>query len=290
VFYYPCFIKIGVPLEWAALLFLHLNFSYFSESSMNPMLNIAIRAARAAGDVIIRQIDHVQDLPVIKKSRNDFVTEVDRHAEMVIIETLHKSYPDHAILAEESGQQGDSPYVWIIDPLDGTTNYLHGFPQYAVSIALQHRGELVQAVVYDPLRQELFTASRGEGAMLNNKRMRVSKQKHLEGALLGTGFPFKEQERLDEYLDSFRALFPMTAGIRRAGAASLDLAYVACGRLDGFWELGLKPWDIAAGALLIKEAGGLVSGLDSKDSYLENGDIVAGNPEIRDEILNNLSH
>jgi len=162
---------------------------------MNPMLNIAIRAARAAGDVIIRQIDHVQDLPVIQKSRNDFVTEVDKHAEMAIIDTLRNAYPDHAFLAEESGQQGESPYLWIIDPLDGTTNYLHGFPHYAVSIALQHKGELVQAVVYDPLRQELFTASRGEGAMLNNRRIRVSKQKFLEGALLGTGFPFKEQER-----------------------------------------------------------------------------------------------
>jgi len=178
---------------------------------MNPILNIAIRAARAAGDVIIRQIDHVQDLPVTKKSRNDFVTEVDKHAEMAIIETLRSSYPNHSFLAEESGQQGESPYLWIIDPLDGTTNYLHGFPQYAVSIALQHQGELVQAVVYDPLRQELFTASRGEGAMLNNKRIRVSKQKHLEGALLGTGFPFKEQ------------------------------AYVACGRLDGFLILPTLP-------------------------------------------------
>jgi myo-inositol-1(or 4)-monophosphatase len=248
---------------------------------MNPMLNIAIRAARAAGDVIIRQIDHVQDLPVIKKSRNDFVTEVDKHAEMVIIETLHKSYPDHAILAEESGAQGDSPYVWIIDPLDGTTNYLHGFPQYAVSIALQHKGELVQALVYDPLRQELFTASRGEGAMLNNRRIRVSKQKYLEGALLGTGFPFKDQERLDEYLETFRALFPMTAGIRRAGAASLDLAYVACGRLDGFWEFGLKPWDMAAGALLVKEAGGLLSDIGGGDFDLYEGDIVTGNPDIQ---------
>jgi len=256
---------------------------------MNPMLNIAIRAARAAGDVIIRQIDHVQDLPVIKKSRNDFVTEVDKHAEMAIIDTLRNSYPDHAILAEESGQQGESPYLWIIDPLDGTTNYLHGFPQYAVSIALQHQGELVQAVVYDPLRQELFTASRGEGAMLNNKRMRVSKQKYLEGALLGTGFPFKEQERLDEYLDSFKSLFPMTAGIRRAGAASLDLAYVACGRLDGFWELGLKPWDMAAGALLVKEAGGLISDLDGKDTYLKNGDVIAANPDIFDEILAHIN-
>jgi len=248
---------------------------------MNPMLNIAIRAARAAGDVIIRQIDHVQDLPVTKKGRNDFVTEVDKHAEMAIIDTLRKSYPDHAFLAEESGQQGESPYLWIIDPLDGTTNYLHGFPQYAVSIALQHRGELVQAVVYDPLRQELFTAGRGEGAMLNNRRIRVSKQKSLEGALLGTGFPFKEQERLDEYLDSFKTLFPMTAGIRRAGAASLDLAYVACGRLDGFWEFGLKPWHVAAGALLIKEAGGLISDIGGGDFDLYKGDIVTGNPDIQ---------
>ncbi len=256
---------------------------------MNPMLNIAIRAARAAGDVIIREIDHVQDLPVIKKSRNDFVTEVDKHAEMVIIETLHKSYPDHAILAEESGRQGDSPFLWIIDPLDGTTNYLHGFPQYAVSIALQHRGELDQAVVYDPLRQELFTASRGGGAMLNNRRIRVSKQKHLEGALLGTGFPFKEQERLDEYLDSFNALFPMTAGIRRAGAASLDLAYVACGRLDGFWELGLKPWDMAAGALLVKEAGGMVSDIYCDENYMETGNIVAATPEIINKMTKKIN-
>lgn len=256
---------------------------------MNPMLNIAIRAARAAGDVIIRQIDHVQDLPVTKKSRNDFVTEVDKHAEIAIIDTLRNSFPNHAFLAEESGQKGDSPYLWIIDPLDGTTNYLHGFPQYAVSIALQHKEELVQAVVYDPLRQELFTASSGDGAMLNNRRMRVSKQRTLEGALLGTGFPFKEQDRLDEYLDSFKALFPMTAGIRRAGAASLDLAYVACGRLDGFWELGLKPWDMAAGALLIKEAGGLISDFEGKDKYIEIGDIVAGNPEIHEEILNKLN-
>ncbi len=247
---------------------------------MHPALNIAIRAARAAGDVIIRQIDHVHNLPVIQKSRNDFVTEVDKRAEMIIVETLHKSYPDHAILAEESGRQGNSPHVWIIDPLDGTTNYLHGFPQYAVSIALQHNGELDQAVVYDPLRQELFTASRGAGAMLNNKRIRVSKQKHLQGALLGTGFPFREQDRLDEYLDTFKALFSMTAGIRRAGAASLDLAYVACGRLDGFWEFGLEPWDMAAGALLVKEAGGMSSDIYGDGNYMESGNIIAANPEI----------
>ncbi len=257
---------------------------------MSPMLNIAIRAARAAGDVIIRQIDYVQDLPIIEKGRNDFVTKVDKHAEIAIIDILRKAYPDHAFLAEESGQQGNSPYLWIIDPLDGTTNYLHGFPQYAVSIALQYRDKLVQAVVYDPLRQELFTASGGEGAMLNNKRIRVSKQKNLGGALLGTGFPFKQQQRLDEYLSSFKVLFPMTSGIRRAGAAALDLAYIACGRLDGFWELGLKPWDMAAGVLLIQEAGGFVSDLYGEDTYLQNGDIIAANPKIHHEILNIINN
>ncbi len=214
--------------------------SVISEPTMHPMLNIAIRAARAAGNTIIRQIEHVQDLPVNVKGRNDFVTEVDNQAEAIIIETILKSFPDHAILAEESGTQGNSDYVWIIDPLDGTTNYLHGFPQYAVSIALQYKEILEQAVVYDPLKQELFTASRGEGAHLNDRRIRVSQQTSLEGALLGTGFPFKEQDRFEEFLKIFKTLFPMTAGIRRAGAASLDLAYVACGRLDGFWEFGLN--------------------------------------------------
>ena len=255
---------------------------------MHPQMNIAIRAARAAGNAIIRQIDHVQDLPVNTKGRNDFVTEVDQQAENIIIETIHKAYPGHAILAEESGAQGSDDYQWIIDPLDGTTNYLHGFPQYAVSIALKHKDKLEQAVVYDPLRQELFTTSRGQGAYLNDRRIRVSNQKHLEGALLGTGFPFKDQERLEEYLKTFRAFFPMTAGIRRAGAASLDLAYVACGRLDGFWEFGLEPWDMAAGTLLIEESGGMVGDPDGNSSFLESGDIVAANPKIYTELLNKL--
>ncbi len=255
---------------------------------MHTQMNIAIRAARAAGNAIIRQIDHVQDLPVNIKGRNDFVTEVDQQAENIIIETIHGAYPNHAILAEESGAQGKDDYQWIIDPLDGTTNYLHGFPQYAVSIALKHKDKLEQAVVYDPLKQELFTTSRGQGAYLNDRRIRVSNQKHLEGALLGTGFPFKDQERLEEYLNTFRALFPMTAGIRRAGAASLDLAYVACGRMDGFWEFALKPWDIAAGALLIEEAGGMVCDMSGGDAYLKNGDILTGNPSILEEMRNIL--
>ena len=255
---------------------------------MQPMMTIAVRAARAAGNVIIRQIDHVQDLPVSEKSRNDYVTEVDRQAETVIIDTILKAYPDHAILAEESGEQGKSEYVWIIDPLDGTTNFLHGFPQYAVSIALQHKGVLNQAVIYDPLRQELFTASRGDGAYLNERRIRVSNRKHLAGALLGTGFPFKEGARIDQYLETFRTLFPRTAGIRRAGAASLDLAYVACGRLDGFWEYGLKPWDMAAGVLLIEEAGGMISDFKGGHSFLQNGDIIAGSPKIFTEIISSI--
>lgn len=257
---------------------------------MHPMLNIAIRAARAAGSVIIRQLDHAQDLPVSEKSRNDFVSEVDRQAEAVIIDTLRKAFPAHAFLAEEGGmteaQDGNThkEYLWIIDPLDGTTNFLHGFPQFAVSIALQHKDKLTQAVIYDPLRQELFTASRGHGAYMNDRRIRVSKRKSLAGALLGTGFPFREEARFEQYLETFRALAPLTAGIRRAGAASLDLAYVACGRLDGFWEFGLKPWDVAAGALLIEEAGGIIQSLDGDRDYLTSGNIITGNPSLLDEM------
>lgn len=256
---------------------------------MHPMLNIAIRAARAAGNIIIRQIDYAQDLPLTEKSRNDFVTDVDRQAEAVIIDTLHKAYPQHAILAEESGAHGDNEYLWIIDPLDGTTNFLHGFPQYAVSIALQHKGVLSQAVIYDPLRQELFTASRGQGAQLNDRRIRVSKNKHLKTALLGTGFPFREGADFDLYIETFRKLAPLTAGIRRAGAAALDLAYVACGRLDGFWEFGLKPWDIAAGALLIEEAGGILSEINGDNGFLISGNLCAGNPNIQKEMLTCLA-
>jgi len=224
---------------------------------MHPMLNIAVRAARSAGNVIIRNIDRLDSIAVQTKDRNDFVSEVDRQAEQEIIGVLRKAYPDHAILAEESGEQAGNDYQWIIDPLDGTTNFLHGFPQYAVSIALRHKGRLEQGVVYDPVRQELFTATRGGGAMLNERRIRVSSRRTLEGALLGTGFPFKSQQHLESYLQMFRVLFPQTAGIRRAGSAALDLAYVAAGRFDGFWEIGLSVWDMAAGVLLIQEAGGL---------------------------------
>lgn len=248
---------------------------------MEPMLNIAVRAARAAGNIIQRNIERAGDLKITKKSDNDFVTEVDRQAEQAIIETIQAAYPDHAFWAEESGIQGDNENVWIIDPLDGTTNFLHGFPQFAVSIALQQNGVLNQGVVFDPVRNELFTASKGNGAQLNNQRIRVSNRKSLAGSLLGTGFPFKEQERLEMFIDTFRALMPMTAGIRRPGSAALDLAYVASGRLDGFWEFGLCPWDIAAGALLVQEAGGAVIDMTGQDQYLSSGDVIAGNTYLQ---------
>jgi len=255
---------------------------------MHPTLNIAVRAARSAGNVIIRNLDRLDSLAVHSKDRNDFVTEVDQKAEQEIIYTLRKAFPSHGILAEESGLREGDDYQWIIDPLDGTTNFLHGFPQFAVSIALRHKGRLEHGVVYDPLRQELFTATRGAGAMLNDRRIRVTKRKSLDGALLGTGFPFKAQQHLETYLDMFRALFPNTAGIRRPGSAALDLAYVAAGRLDGFWEIGLNIWDMAAGVLLIQEAGGLSSDFLGGHKHLENGNLVAGNPKVFTDILKTI--
>lgn len=252
---------------------------------MHPMLNIGIRAARAAGDHIVRNMDRIEGMNVSNKGLNDFVSDVDKQAESIIINVIHKSYPAHGILAEESGQHGGHEFRWIVDPLDGTTNFLHGFPHFAVSIALEHKGALEQAVIYDPLKQELFTASRGGGAYLNNRRIRVSQCKSLDGALLGTGFPFGDSDKLETFIKSFRAIFPMTAGIRRAGTASLDLAYVACGRLDGFWEYGLKIWDIAAGALMIIEAGGIIKDFDNSDNYMKSGNVVSANPKLLDIIL-----
>src|ERR1700760_1605019 len=227
---------------------------------MQPLLNIAMRAARRAGDLIVKSLSRLDSLKIDSKSRNDFVTDVDRKAEADIIATIRRSYPDHAVLAEESGRSGDNEFVWIIDPLDGTTNFLHGFPTFAVSIAVEQRGRLQHAVVYDPMRQEMFTASRGEGAQLENKKIRVSTQRSLEGALIGTGMPFKAGiTYVDQYLAMLKAVMGVAAGIRRPGAASLDLAYVAAGRIDGFWEFGLSPWDTAAGTLIIQEAGGRVA-------------------------------
>ena len=255
---------------------------------MHPMLNIAVRAARSAGDIIARSIERVDSLKITTKSRNQFVSEVDRRAEDEIISVIRKAYPDHGFLAEESGEQGGTDYQWIIDPLDGTTNFLFGFPQFAVSIALQHKGRLEQAVIYDPVRDELFTASRGSGAQLNSRRIRVSSRIKLDDALLGTGFPYSDMQHLDAYLAMLKTFIPATAGVRRAGAASLDLAYVAAGRLDGFWEIGLNIWDIAAGVLLIEEAGGLVADFSGGQRFLETGNIVTGNPKIFKAMLKSI--
>jgi len=244
------------------------------------MLNIAIRAARNAGDFIQRSSENVSQLTINKKSQNDFVTEVDRMAEQEIIQVIKHAYPDHAILAEESGEHKGNDYTWVIDPLDGTTNFLHGYPQYAVSIALKHKGKTEVGVVYDPLRDDLFTAEKGGGATLNNRRIRVSKQSDLSVALIGTGFPFKYPQHLDAYMGMFKTLTPKTAGIRRAGSAALDLAYLAAGRLDGFWEIGLKEWDMAAGILLVQEAGGVVTDFSFNDNFVKSGNIIIGNPKM----------
>lgn len=252
---------------------------------MHPTLNIAVKAARRAGSIINRASHDVDLLKVTAKRQSDFVTEVDRAAEAAIIEVLQEAYPDYAILAEESGESGDSEYQWIIDPLDGTTNFIHGFPQFSVSIALAHKGQVTQAVVYDPTRNELFTASRGRGAFLNERRIRVSKRAKFQEALIGTGFPYRAFEHIDAYMAIFRELVQKTAGLRRPGSAALDLAYVACGRTDGFFEIGLSPWDMAAGTLLVSEAGGLVSDLAGEPGYLDSGNIVAGTPKIFTQLL-----
>jgi myo-inositol-1(or 4)-monophosphatase len=250
------------------------------------MLNIAVRAARRAGSIINRAALGGEGLKVRAKQANDFVTQVDQAAEEAIIDIVRTAYPEHGFLAEESGKsEGKADYVWIIDPLDGTTNFIHGFPQYCVSIGVEHRGTLAHGVVYDPLRNELFTASKGRGAFLNDRRIRVSKCLKLQDALIGTGFPFKELGRVDLYLKQLRNLMAHSSGVRRAGAAALDLAYVACGRLDAFWELGLSPWDMAAGALLIQEAGGLCGDLDGEQDFLEKGEVCAATPKIFTALL-----
>ena len=252
---------------------------------MQPLLSIAVKAARRAGDIIVRAIPRLEAVQVESKGRNDFVTEIDKAAEADIIQTIRRLYPDHAILAEESGASGDNEVVWIIDPLDGTTNFMHGFPTFAVSIACQIRGRLEHAVVFDPMRQEIFTASRGDGAQLDGRRIRVSKQATMEGALIATGFPFRaDSPWIDEYLAMLKAVMTKAAGLRRPGAASLDLAYVAAGRVDGFWELGLKSWDTAAGSLLITEAGGRIGTLTG-DEYKQGGHIVGGTPKVYAALL-----
>jgi myo-inositol-1(or 4)-monophosphatase len=255
---------------------------------MHPMLNIAVRAARKAGSIINRAA-LAGGLNVRSKRAKDYVTQVDQAAEEAIIDVVRKAYPEHGFLAEESGASAaDAEYVWIIDPIDGTTNFIHGFPQYCTSIGIRHRGALAHAVVYDPVANELFTASKGRGAFLNDRRIRVTPLTKLGEALVGTGFPFKELDRLDLYMRQLHKMMQTCSGVRRAGAAALDLAYVACGRLDAFWELGLAPWDMAAGALLIQEAGGLVGDLKGDQTYMESGDIVAATPKVFPTLLEAL--
>jgi myo-inositol-1(or 4)-monophosphatase len=256
---------------------------------MQALLNIAVRAARRAADVIVRSLNRLDSLEVTSKGRNDFVTEIDRTAEAEIIQIIRRAYPDHAFLGEESGAIGDSPFQWIIDPLDGTTNFLHGFPQFSVSIACSIRGRIEHGVIYDPMRQEVFTASRGEGAQLENRRIRVTQQRGLEGSLIGTGFPYRANtDHIDAYMAMLRDVMLSTAGVRRPGSAALDLAYVAAGRTDGFFEIGLGPWDTAAGSLLIEEAGGIVSTL-AGDDYKQGGNIIAGTPRVHSALVQLLA-
>lgn len=255
-----------------------------------PFVNIAIQAARAAGNVIMRARDRLDRVKVTEKSPNDYVTEVDQKAEQEIIAIIRKAFPQHVIIGEEGGrQEGESEYEWIIDPLDGTRNFIHGFPHFAVSIAVRCQGRLEHGVVYDPVRDDLFTASRGRGAQMNDRRLRVSSQSQLEACLLGTGFPFRHRpECITAYTRSLESMLPKCGDVRRAGAAALDLAYVAAGRLDGFWEMGLKIWDVAAGALLVREAGGLLTDFAGGEGYLDSGNVIAANPKILKLMLKQL--
>ena len=259
---------------------------------MHPMLTTAVKAARRAGNVITRGARDLDLLTVTAKGPKDFVSEVDRAAEAAIVETIHSVYPEHAILAEERtgrGRNPDAEYLWIIDPLDGTTNFLHGFPQYCVSIALAHKGVVTQGVIFDPIRNDLFTATRGRGAFLNDRRIRVSRRAHLRDCLIGTGFPFRDGSYLDTYLQMMKVMIQHTAGLRRPGAAALDLAYVAAGFYDGFFEIGLNAWDVAAGSLLVLEAGGLIGDLAGEGDYLHGGQVIAATPKVFAEIVQTLA-
>ncbi len=260
--------------------------------SIHPMLNIAVKAARTAGAIINRASLDVDLLTITAKSPNDFVTEVDQAAEAAIIETILTAYPGHGILAEESGRQHGakhSDFVWIIDPLDGTTNFIHGLPIYCISIALAFRGKVEQAVVYDPARNDLFMASKGRGAFMNDKRLRVSKRTRLSDSLIGTGFPFRKGDNFQRYLKMFEAVAPHCAGLRRPGSAALDLCYVAAGWYDGFFETGLNPWDVAAGSLMITEAGGLIGNFTGEADFLHQREVVAGTPKVYGQLVQLLS-
>jgi myo-inositol-1(or 4)-monophosphatase len=259
--------------------------------NLHPMINVAVKAARAAGNIINRAALDVEAVRISQKQVNDFVTEVDQAAEAAIIETLLTAYPGHGILAEESGSEHgakDSDYVWIIDPLDGTTNFIHGLPVYCVSIALSVKGKIEQAVVYDPTRNDLFTATKGRGAYLNDRRLRVSKRIRLQECLISTGFPFRPGDDFKAYLAMMNEVMPKCAGLRRPGAAALDLAYVAAGYTDGFFEAGLQTWDMAAGSLLVTEAGGLVGNFTGEADFLDHKECLAGSPKIYGQLVSIL--
>jgi len=256
---------------------------------MSALLNTAVSAAYAAGEIILRNIQRLDSIKISEKGKNEFVSEVDQKAEERILSIISKKYPNDSVLAEESGlSKESSDNQWLIDPLDGTTNYIHNFPHYAVSIALQKNKELILGVVYDPFKQELFTAEKGQGALLNNHKIRVSERTNIEGALLGTGIPFREGQDVEQYIETLKSFIKESAGIRRAGAAALDLAYVASARLDGFWETKLNPWDIAAGIVIVREAGGLITDLEGGENYFDTGNILAANVKILKSMLKHL--
>lgn len=255
---------------------------------MHPLLKIATRAARAAGNTITRAFSRIETIKTFAKGTNDFVTETDRLVELEIIQLIHSLYPEHGILGEEGGEIKGREYIWIIDPIDGTKNFIHGFPHFAVSIAVQCKGRIEHGVIYDPVKQELFSATRGSGAFLNDHRIRASTQRQILTSLIGTGFPSHHPELFNHYFETFKNVSLAGANVRRTGSAALDLAYVAAGRLDGFWEFGLKPWDIAAGALLVREAGGIISDVNGEETFLETGNVVAGTPKVLKGLLSIL--
>lgn len=256
-----------------------------------PILNIATEAARTAGNIIVRAMSRLDTIKIAEKQPNDFVTEIDQRVEKEIIAIIKKAYPSHGIIAEESGELEGDDYQWIIDPIDGTRNFIHGYPHFAISIAVMHKNRIEHGLIYDPVRQELFTASRGRGAQLNAQRIRVSERKHLQECLFGTGFAYRHDNADDPTQGKILAsVLPICSDFRRSGAATLDLAYVACGRLDGFWELGLKIWDTAAGILLVKEAGGMVCDPHGGEDYLKTGNVVAANPTIMRQFLKTIAN
>jgi len=252
---------------------------------MHPLINIATKAARSASKIILRATDRLDTIQIMEKSHNEFVTDIDKQAEQEIIRIIHESYPDHAILGEESGASGSSDYTWLIDPIDGTTNFFHGHPNFCISIGIKYKDRIEHGLIYDPLRQELFTATFGAGAFLNDRRIRVAERKQLAGSSIGTGFSNKNIKSIESYLKILAAILPQAARIRFTGSAALDCVYVACGRIDGFWGMNLAPWDIAAGTLIIQEAGGIVTDFDGKNDFMKTGNVIAGNQNISKILL-----